>query len=485
MNSAGVAQRAVRSTAISLAGQLLSQVLRFASSVVLARFLPESAFGVNAIVASMTLGLWMFSDVGIPASIVKSERDDDTFVSAAWTLSVVRGGLLLLAGILVGIPTAWFYQEPQFLWLLPLGSVTTFFVAAESTRIYSATRTMQIGRVVLLEILAQVIALAVSIPIAIATGHVVALVAGGVVSGFVKFLLSHLILPGSRVRIVWDRVANGEILAFGKWIFVSTLCAFMAIRWDIFALGRLEGMALLGVYGMANQITSVPHQMAIHATGNVLTPVLADAFRSSKERFRERLAMARRAYLPLALLLFVGAATTAPAFFVVFFKKNWAVAGVMAQALIVQAWFDFLQEASSRSLLARGDGRGLAFTNAIKLLATIVATTIGLQLGGFWGFVWGNAVGGLVGTVAVGLRLRADGLPEVLWADLRAAGLLLALLAVGCGIPLLLEDRLGWPAAWTTLVGCVVVCGPVGLLVLGRVREARQALAVHAAGSGR
>jgi O-antigen/teichoic acid export membrane protein len=173
VNSAGVAQRAVRSTAISLAGQLLSQVLRFASSVVLARFLPESAFGVNAIVASMTLGLWMFSDVGIPASIVKSERDDDTFVSAAWTLSVVRGGLLLLAGILVGIPTAWFYQEPQFLWLLPLGSVTTFFVAAESTRIYSATRTMQIGRVVLLEILAQVIALAVSIPIAIASTVVV------------------------------------------------------------------------------------------------------------------------------------------------------------------------------------------------------------------------------------------------------------------------------------------------------------------------
>jgi len=26
------------------------------------------------------------------------------------------------------------------------------------------------------------------------------------------------------------------------------------------------------------------------------------------------------------------------------------------------------------------------------------------------------------------------------------------------------------------------VCGPVGLLVLGRIREARQALAVHAAG---
>jgi O-antigen/teichoic acid export membrane protein len=480
VSSTDVAHRAVRSTAISLVGQLATQLLRFASTIVLARFLPESAFGVNAIVASLTLGLWMVSDVGIPASILKSERDDDAFVSTAWTLSLVRGGMLLVAGCVLGVPAAWLYDEPQLLWLMPLGSLMIFFVAAESTRIYSATRTMQIGRVVGLEVSAQVIALSVSIPTAIATGHVIAFVVGAAASGLVKLVLSHLVLPGSRVRIVWDGTATSEILSFGKWIFLSTLCAYVAVRWDIFALGRLEGMALLGVYGLANQITSVPHQMAMHATGNVLTPVLADAFRSSKERFRERLAMARRAYIPVALLLFVGAATTAPAFFILAFKQGFHAAGPMAQALMVQAWFDFLQEASSRSLLARGDGRGLALTNALKLVATIVGTYVGLQLWGFWGFVWGNACGGLVGIVAVGLRLRGQGLPEVLWADLQAAAVLLLVLAVSCGVPVLLQDSRGWPAAWTTLVGCMVVCGPVGLIVLRRIREARASLAAHA-----
>ena len=103
VSSTDVAHRAVRSTAISLVGQLATQLLRFASTIVLARFLPESAFGVNAIVASLTLGLWMVSDVGIPASILKSDRDDDDFVSTAWTLSLVRGGMLLVADEEAGV----------------------------------------------------------------------------------------------------------------------------------------------------------------------------------------------------------------------------------------------------------------------------------------------------------------------------------------------------------------------------------------------
>jgi hypothetical protein len=230
-----------------------------------------------------------------------------------------------------------------------------FFVAAESTRIYSATRTMQIGRVVGIEVSAQAVALAVSIPTAIATGHVIAFVVGAAASGLVKLVLSHLVLPGSRVRIVWDVTATSEILSFGKWIFLSTLCAYVAVRWDIFALGRLEGMALLGVYGLANQITSVPHQMAMHATGNVLTPVLADAFRSSNDRFRERLAMARRAYIPVALLLFAMMAVNyglASASFRLLARNSY-VGVACTDALIALLGFYAIQEvAHTRSWLA-------------------------------------------------------------------------------------------------------------------------------------
>ncbi len=471
-----VAGRAARGTAISLVGQLATQILRFASTIILARYLPETAFGLNAIISSATLGLWMISDVGIPASIVKSERDDDDFVSTAWTMSMIRGVLLLVAGAVLGVPAALIYDEPELMWLLPLGATMIFFVAAESTRIYSATRTMHIGRVVGLEVLAQALALAVSIPVAIATGHVVAFVAGAVLSGFIKMLLSHLILPGARVRFRWDKVAVNEILSFGRWIFLSTLFAFVAIRWDIFALGRLEGMALLGVYGLANQITSVPSQMSIHATGTVLTPVLADAFRLSEVAYRARIASARAAYVPVAMLLFLGAATTAPAFFHLAYKESFHAAGAMAQALMVQAYLDFLQEASSRALVAQGDGRGLALSNALRLVGTILGTFVGLSLFGFWGFVWGNVVGGVVGIAVVGLRLRVQGLHGVLWGDIVASVVFVVLLGLGCGVPIIVSTWAGAPVWVLTLVSTVFICGPLALLVVVRAKAFRAQL---------
>ena len=65
MSEEQVHQRALRGTVISLIGQLLTQVLRFGSNIVLTRLLPESAFGINAMIFAVTTGLFLISDVGI------------------------------------------------------------------------------------------------------------------------------------------------------------------------------------------------------------------------------------------------------------------------------------------------------------------------------------------------------------------------------------------------------------------------------------
>ncbi|HEY1101523.1 MAG TPA: oligosaccharide flippase family protein, partial [Myxococcota bacterium] len=141
-----VSNRALRGTVISLVGQLGTQVLRFGSNIVLARLLPESAFGINAMVFAVTTGLWLISDVGIGASIIRSEREDRAFLNTAWTLSVLRGAVLFVIGALVGWPAAQFYGEPDLVWLLPLCSVMVLLLASESTGVYVAQRQLLVGR---------------------------------------------------------------------------------------------------------------------------------------------------------------------------------------------------------------------------------------------------------------------------------------------------------------------------------------------------
>ncbi len=468
-----VSNRAVRGTVISLVGQLGTQFLRFGSNIILARVLPESAFGLSAMIFAITTGLWLISDVGIGASIIRSEREDRAFLNTAWTLSVARGATLFVIGSLLGAPLAWFYDQPELVWLLPLCSVMVLLLAAESTGVYVAQRQLQVGRLTALEIIAQLSALAVSIPVAIYTQHVIALVLAAIVSALVKLIGSFVVMPSVRPWFAWDRLALKEIFSFGQWIFISTLFSFAAMRWDVFSLGRLEGFALLGVYGLASQIANVPAQIAMQVTSSVLTPVLAEAWRGAKDGLQASLLAARKAYVPAGMLLFLGAAATAPAFFIIAYKPNFHGAGPMAQLLMIPFWLGFLQEASSRALVAVGDGRGLALGNALRVVVTIVSTLIGFELFGFWGFVGAGGVGALVGMFVIGYRLRAQQMSGVIVDDLRGTAVFLGLLGFICGVPLLIADVVGVAAAWLTLGTGAVVLVPLAAVVLKRVKAAR------------
>ena len=198
MSEEQVHQRALRGTVISLIGQLLTQVLRFGSNIVLTRLLPESAFGINAMIFAVTTGLFLISDVGIGASIIRSHREDKAFLDTAWTLSVIRGVTLAAFAAALGVPAAAFYKEPELVWLLPVCSIMVLVLASESTGYYVAQRKLLVGRTMALEIIAQVVALAVSIPVALATGHVIALVLAATVSAIVKFIGSFLVMPSIR-----------------------------------------------------------------------------------------------------------------------------------------------------------------------------------------------------------------------------------------------------------------------------------------------
>ncbi|MBM4280014.1 MAG: hypothetical protein FJ137_04445 [Deltaproteobacteria bacterium] len=467
------AGKAIHGTVLSVVTQFVSQLMRLISQIVTAWYLSPSEFGVNGFLVVVTTGLWLVSDVGIGASVVRSARDDDDFVDTAWTLSVVRGLALFVLGALCGPVAAHVYGEPRLSWLLPFSSLMILFLSAESIQLYTLQRRMEIKRVLVVDLVSQAAGLCISIPLAMQTGSVWALAASAVGSGFVRFLLSHTSLGGKRPRLRWDKAALGEIFSFGQWIFLSTLLSFLAMRWDGISLPWLQGFALFGIYNVASIVTSVPREIANQVTSMVLTPVLAAAFRASPDELRRRLASSRSAYLPAAMLLFLGAATTAPAFFLLAYKNpEFHAAGPMAQVLLVPMWFAFLQEASSRAMVADGDGRGLALTNGIKVGVTILSTLVGFTLGGFQGFIAGSVLGALVGVVAVAVRLGQRGLP-VLGGELGATAVFLGLGAVACGGPLLLAPALGVHAAWLTLAGCVVVCGPLFFVVVKRVKAVR------------
>src|SRR4051794_20999694 len=84
-----------RSSIWTVAGFGSSQVIRFGSSIILARLLTTSDFALAGIVGIVMGMLQQFSDIGLGPAIIQSRRGDDPrFLNTAWTMAAVRGVFL-------------------------------------------------------------------------------------------------------------------------------------------------------------------------------------------------------------------------------------------------------------------------------------------------------------------------------------------------------------------------------------------------------
>lgn len=266
--------RALRSASWILLGYGASQAIRLASNLILTRLLFPEAFGLMALISVITVGLTLFSDVGISPSISQSKRGDDPdFLNTAWTIQVLRGIGLWGAACVLAYPVSLFYDQPDLARYLPIAGLALILGGFNPTRIETAQRHLLMGRLTVLDLSSQVIGIAVMIGLAVVLQSVSALVIGGVVGAGAKLLLTHYGLPGQRNRFRWERTAATELIHFGKWIFLSTLFWFFASQGDKAILGKFLTLETLGIYNIGYFLASFPLLLGLSVTGRVMIPI--------------------------------------------------------------------------------------------------------------------------------------------------------------------------------------------------------------------
>ena len=430
--------RASRGTLISLVGQGSAQVLRLAGNLVLARLLFPEAFGVMAIVYLVLFGLDQFSNLGIPAAIMRFERGEEpVFLDTAWTMQVVRGFLLWGIGLAVTPFVADFYDMKMLQSILPVATFAAVIMGFISPKLIVLTRRLELGRVVTIEISGQAVALVTTISIAWAYGSIWALVFGGLANQATILLLSHFWIPGPRTRFDWDRDDARAIFSIGKWVFASSGLSFLLAQMDIALLGRLIPSGLLGVYSMGAIIPNLLRDISFRLSSSVLAPVIAESNRESQERLRSRYAAARRLTLPTSLLMALGAAVVAPSFFEFLYDERYADAGWIAQLALLRFWFAYLQVTSCQTLLSMGDGRTWAISNLVGLAGVTTGCLVGFHFAQVPGLLVGMAVGAAAGAAVplwVLRQLRVGSpLPEVGYSVLGLVMVAFAMAAVHFG----------------------------------------------------
>lgn len=359
------------------------------SHLLLARFLSVDAFGLMGIVNSCTTAVELFSDLGIGQKIVHSPRGEEpAFLDTAWTLKSVRGLVLWLVTLLLAWPVALFYDTEALLYLVPVVGLGALLGGLTSTRVSSLERRLELGRVVSLQLTAQVLAAAVMLLWAYLAPSVWCLVAGGLVYATILLIGSHTVLGGARNHVRWEPAAALEIYRFGKWILPATMVYFLLVLSHRLVLAKFVTTEVLGLFNIAAFLAGfVPQAMEVLAA-RVLLPLFAregDAPPTADSLLRlrgARLKLLALALPALSLLVVFG-----PEVVGLLYDHRYAGAGWMVQVMAAGGLVACINASAGSLLLARGDSKRhfLSLAGGAVLFGAFLV--VGYLLGGWRGLV--------------------------------------------------------------------------------------------------
>lgn len=389
----GLMARIVRSASWVVVGYGASQALRLASNLILTRILFPEAFGLMALITMVIVGLALFSDIGINAAVAHSKRGDDpAFLNTAWTLQVLRGGVLFAVGWLLAAPIARFYDEPLLAEYLPIAAFSLVIAGFNPTRIGTAHRHLLLGRLTALELLTQVVTLIFMIAGAWLSGSVFVLVLGVPFQALVLFCLTHVYLPGQKNTFCFDRTAFDELIGFGKWIFLSTACSFFIIQGDKAVLGKFLTLENLGIYNIGFFLAGFPLALGIQLSSKLLISIYRERPPSeSAENFRKLSRMRHVVSLGIFSLICV-LAFAGPWLVILLFDDRYALAGGVVVLLSVYKMMQSVGVTYDQVALSAGDSRRYFLYTFTRAVLQIAFLFLGVSKLGLVGGIVGMAI---------------------------------------------------------------------------------------------
>lgn len=379
--------RVARSASWIILGYGASQAIRLASNLILTRLLFPEAFGLMALLSVVTVGLTLFSDVGIAPSIAQSKRGDDPdFLNTAWTIQAIRGGILWGIACALAYPIAVFYEQPDLATYLPIAALTLLISGFNPTRIETAHRHLLMGKLTALDLLSQVSGIFVMIVLALMLQSVAALVIGGVAGAVVKLALTHLYLPGERNRFRFEGAAVKELITFGKWIFLSTVFWFFASQGDKAILGKFLTLETLGIYNIGFFLASFPLLLGQNVTSRVMIPVYREGAAPQRIR-RLRYSLSGAVVGLMALMALAG-----PWLVDVLYDARYLSSGAIVVALSVGFIPQVIGMTYDQAALAAGDSRRFFVYNAIRSSLQVGLLLVGAITAGLVGAIIGMSV---------------------------------------------------------------------------------------------
>ena len=281
--TAPLSTRVVRGGIWVFALRMTNRGLGLVRIIVLARLLSPEDFGLFGIAILSISVLETFSNTGFKAAIIQRQENTESYLDTAWTVSVIRGIFLFLCLIFSSPYIAEFFNSSQAEMVIRVIAISTLLFGFRNIGVLFFQKELEFNKQFTYELSGTLVELTVAIILAIKLQNIWALVYGNLAANFVRLFLSYLIHP-YRPRLKFDMERFRELFGFGKWVLGSGILIFLITQGDDIFVGKVLGVAALGLYQMAYTFSNLPATEICHVISQVTFPVPQGFFPGSGGR---------------------------------------------------------------------------------------------------------------------------------------------------------------------------------------------------------
>jgi PST family polysaccharide transporter len=377
-NSADLANRTVQGVSWSGLSQAITQGFTWIISIVLARLLGPSAYGLIGMVGVFTSFAILFGGLGFGVAIVQRKNLEERHLSTAFWMNLATGALITLLMVGFAPVIARFYHEPLLVPITRIIALRFLFDSLDVVQSALLRRQMRFRALGAIQIGSGILSGIVALAMALGGMGIWSLVA--LTLGLAFFPLPLLwYCTRWRPSLSFDWAAGRELFGFSAPLVGLDVLTYWARSLDTLLIGRFLGAWALGIYSRAFSLMLMPLTQVSSVVGNVMIPALS-SIQEDKPRVKRSYLKAVRLVGLITFPMMVGIFVTADHLILALLGPKWAE---VVPILRIMCWVGLLQSIGRWDWICISQGAtGLYFKIGVTAATAYAAAFIvGLRWG--------------------------------------------------------------------------------------------------------
>jgi PST family polysaccharide transporter len=346
-------QKTFRSGIAVTVSSLGVQFLGFITTIILARLLDPSDFGIMRLAAILLGSMNLFAGLGMGPALIASREDTvrAAYHSAATTFC---GGLLLTALVFALAPTlAGFMEEDILTSIVRWMSIGVLAISLRIVPNAILEREMMFGRRIIPDMSATLARMVIAVGLALAGYGVWSLVIAWIVQRLVAFVVTVVVCPTMdwMKRQKWDRNIARGLWKFGFTQLRTGLVQYVYNNGDGLIVGKVLGTAPLGFYTQAQTLSNLPVRNISQVVNAVLLPAYAK-IRDDKDRLAKAFLSCFQFVATLTIPIAAGLFILAPELVIFLIGEKWRGSIPVLQVFTLMAFLRPLSGSTSPLFLS-------------------------------------------------------------------------------------------------------------------------------------